>query len=386
MTEARKVVIAGYVRSPFTLAGKGDLREVRADEIVAQTVKGLLDKTKLDGKHVEDLKLGCAFPEGEQGLNMARSVVFMAGLPQHTAGVTMNRFCGSSMQAVHDAAGAIAMGMMDCVIAAGVESMSRVPMGGFNVSPNPALAQAVPGAYMGMGDTAENVATRQNVTREEQDAFALKSQFKAAAAKKDGAFQDEIVPITNRKGAVIAEDGCVRPGTTLEGLAALKPAFKKDGGSVTAGTSSPLTDGAAAVLVCSEEFAKQHGLPILAEVVSFASTGCDPEVMGMGPVSASQKAMAKAGITAKDLDIVELNEAFASQAIACMRELGLDPEKVNKHGGAIALGHPLGATGARITGKAAQLLSNDDKAQYALVSQCIGGGQGIATVLKKPKA
>ena len=381
MTESRKVVIAGYVRSPFTPAGKGELKDVRADDLMAQTVKGLIQKTGVDPALIEDLKLGCAFPEGEQGLNMARHVALMAGLPEEVPGITMNRFCGSSMQAVHDAAGAIAMGMADAMIAAGVESMSRVPMGGFNPQPNPVLYKEIPGAYMSMGETAENVADRFHVSREEQDKFALSSQFKTAAAKKANKFAGEIIPIA-AKGKLVAEDGCPRPETTIEGLNNLKPAFK-DRGTVTAGTSSPVTDGAAAVLVCSEEFAKKHGLEILAEIKSFAVAGCDPEIMGMGPVNATKKALAKAGLEIKDIDIVEINEAFASQSIACMKELGIDPEKANLHGGAIALGHPLGATGARITGKAAQLL-HDEGREYALVTQCIGGGQAIATILKKP--
>jgi acetyl-CoA acyltransferase len=384
MMSERKVVIAGFARSPFTPANKGDLKNVRADDLAAQTVKGLVEKLKLEPSLIEDLKLGCAFPEGEQGLNLARNVALLAGLPEAVAGVTINRFCGSSMQAIHDAAGAIKMGMMDCVIAAGVESMTRVPMPGFNPSPNPDLAAKSKGAYMSMGETAENVATRFNVTRAEQDDFSLISHFKAASAQKDGAFKDEIIPITKKKGQIISEDGCIRSSTTAEDLAKLKPAFKADG-SVTAGSSSPLTDGASAVLVCSEDFALKHKLPILAEIISFASTGCDPEIMGMGPVTATEKALAKAGISKDKLGVVELNEAFASQAIACVKQLGLDPYIVNKDGGAIALGHPMGATGARITGKAALLLSQDLKAEYALASQCIGGGQGIATVLKKYK-
>lgn len=382
MTSSKKAVIAGYVRSPFTPAGKGDLKDVRADDLMAQTVKGLIAQTGVDPTLIDDLKLGCAMPEGEQGLNLARLVVLQADLPQSIGGVTINRFCGSSMQAVHDAAGAIAMGMADAVICAGVESMSRVPMGGFNPQPNPDLYAKSAGAYIGMGETAENVADRFKVSREDQDAFALRSQFKTAAAKKAGKFDKEIVGITKKKGKAVTEDGCPRPKSTLDGLAKLKPAFKTDG-SVTAATSSPVTDGAAAVLVCSEEFAQKHGLVILAEIASFAVAGCDPEIMGMGPVEASKKALSKAGLTIKDIDVVEINEAFASQSLACLRELGIDEEKANKHGGAIALGHPLGATGARITGKAAQIL-HDEGGDYALVTQCIGGGQGIATVLKKP--
>lgn len=386
MTESRKVVIAGYVRSPFTPAGKGDLKDVRADDLVAQTVNGLIKKTGVDPKLIEDLKLGCAIPEGEQGLNVARSVVFLAGLPQDIPAITINRFCGSSMQAIHDAAGTIAAGMADAVIAAGVESMSRVPMTGFNPLPNPDLAKEFPAAYISMGETAENVASRFGVSREDQEKFSLSSHFKAAAAKKDKKFAEEIVPIAKKDGTVVKEDGCVRPETTLEGLAKLKPAFLA-GGSVTAGTSSPLTDGASAVLVCSEEFAQKHGLTVLAEVVSYAVTGCDPEVMGMGPVSALKKAMEKAHVKKEDIAFFEVNEAFASQAVACLRELGIDPEKVNTQGGAIALGHPLGASGARITGKAAQILHDEGKAgDIAASAMCIGGGQGIATILKKPSA
>jgi len=384
MTESRNVVIAGYVRSPFTPAGKGELKDVRADELVAQTVKGLITQTGVDPKLIEDLKLGCAFPEGEQGLNVARSAVFLAGLSQDIPALTINRFCGSSMQAIHDAAGTIAAGMADAIIAAGVESMSRVPMGGFNPQPNPQLYKDFPAAYIGMGETAENVASRFNISREEQEKFSLSSQFKTAAAKKSHKFDEEIIPITGKNGKIVSEDGCPRPEATMEALARLKPAFK-DGGSVTAGTSSPVTDGASAVLVCSEEFALKHGLTILAEIKSFAVSGCDPEIMGMGPVNATKKALAKAGLKIEDMDVIELNEAFASQSLACMKELRLDPAKVNKHGGAIALGHPLGASGARITGVAAKIL-HDDGGEYALSAMCIGGGQGIATILKKPSA
>lgn len=383
MTEQKKVVIAGYVRSPFTPAGKGDLKDVRPDDLMAQTVVGLVKKTGVDPKLVDDLKLGCAMPEGEQGLNLGRLVVLNAGLPEEIGGVTINRFCGSAMQAIHDAAGAISMGMSDAVICGGVESMSRVPMGGFNPSPNPDLYKKNAGAYMGMGETAENVADRKGISREEQEAFSLKSQFKTAAAKKAGKYEAEIVPIVKKDGTVVKDDGCPRPQSTAEDLAKLKPAFKADG-SVTAATSSPVTDGATAVLVCSEEFALKHGLEILAEVKSFAVAGLDPEVMGLGPIPATEKAMKLAGISMDDVKFVEMNEAFASQSIACQRELKIADEKLNVHGGAIALGHPLGATGARITGKAAQLLHDEGKeGDYAISTQCIGAGQGITTVLKK---
>lgn len=383
MTEQKKVVIAGYVRSPFTPAGKGDLKDVRPDDLMAQTVVGLVKKTGVDPKLVDDLKLGCAMPEGEQGLNLGRLVVLNAGLPEEIGGVTINRFCGSAMQAIHDAAGAISMGMSDAVICGGVESMSRVPMGGFNPSPNPDLYKKNAGAYMGMGETAENVADRKGISRKEQEEFSLKSQFKTAAAKKAGKYEAEIVPIVKKDGTVVKDDGCPRPQSTAEDLAKLKPAFKADG-SVTAATSSPVTDGATAVLVCSEEFALKHGLEILAEVKSFAVAGLDPEVMGLGPIPATEKAMKLAGISMDDVKFVEMNEAFASQSIACQRELKIADEKLNVHGGAIALGHPLGATGARITGKAAQLLHDEGKeGDYAISTQCIGAGQGITTVLKK---
>ena len=365
------VVIVDFVRSPFTLARKGALAGVRPDDLAAAVVKGLLARHVLAPADIEDLKLGCAFPEGEQGLNMARLVVLLAGLPQSVGGVTINRFCGSSMQAIHDVAGAITSGAGEVFLCAGVESMTRVPMMGFNPLPNPGLAAELPGAYIGMGETAENVARRYHVSRADQEAFATASQRKAAA----GDFADEIVPV-----AGVAKDGCLRPDTTPEVLATLVPAFRADG-TVTAGTSSPLTDGAAAVLVCSEDYAARHGLTPLARIRSMAVSGCDPDIMGMGPVGATRKALRRAGLDMDDIDIVEINEAFAAQALACLRELGIDEARVNVEGGAIAIGHPLGASGARITGKAAQLLQRRGKT-FALATQCIGGGQGIATILE----
>jgi len=374
-----KVVIAGYIRSPFTLAKKGELATVRPDDLAAQVIKGLIAKTGIPVEEIEDLLLGCAFPEGEQGLNVARLVSFIAGLPLSVGAATVNRFCGSSMTSVHMAAGAIQMNAGSAFIAAGVESMTRVPMMGFNPLPNPELAAAMPGAYMGMGDTAENVAAKWAISRKEQEEFALRSHQRATAAQKEGRLAGEIIPVTGRNGR-ITTDGCIRPETTLEGLAELKPAFLANG-VVTAGTSSPLTDGAAAVLVCSEDYAKQHKLEVLASIKAIAVSGCHPEIMGIGPVAASRKALARAGLEASQIDIVELNEAFASQSIACMRELNLSGDRVNIDDGAIALGHPLGATGARIVGKAASLLKREN-GKYALATQCIGGGQGIATVLE----
>jgi acetyl-CoA acyltransferase len=373
-------VIVGYARSPFTLANKGALARVRPDELAAQVVRGLIAKTGIAPEDIEDLIMGCAFPEAEQGFNVGRLVALLADLPISVAGMTVNRFCGSSMQSVHIAAGQIALGAGDVFICAGIESMSRVPMTGFNPLPNPELGKKNAGAYMGMGETAENVARKWQIPRAEQEAFAVRSQHKAAAAQKAGRFTDEIVAITAKSGA-IAQDGCIRAETTAETLAGLKPAFSQDG-SVTAGTSSPLTDGAAAVLVTSAAYAEKHGLKPLARIRSVAVAGCAPEIMGIGPVVATKRALARAGLTAQDIDIVEINEAFASQAIACLRELGLPEERVNLDGGAIALGHPLGATGARITGKAAAVLQREG-GRYALSTQCIGGGQGIATVLER---
>jgi len=376
----KKVVVAGYARSPFTLAKKGELATVRPDRLAAQVVAGLVARTGVKVDDLEDLILGCAFPEGEQGLNMARLVAMMAGLPQSVGGQTINRFCGSSMQSIHSAAGAIQMGAGEVFVCAGVESMTRVPMMGFNPMPDPDFAAALPGAYIGMGDTAENVAKRWGITRAAMEAFAVASHTKANAARAAGKFEAEIVPITDKRGKVISVDGCIRPETTAEGLATLKPAFSADG-IVTAGTSSPLTDGASAVLVCSLDYAEKNGLEPLAAVKSIAISGCDPEIMGIGPVGSSLKAAARAGIDVKSIDVIELNEAFAAQALACIHDLGLDSSKINLDGGAIALGHPLGATGARIVGKAAALMKREG-GRYALATQCVGGGQGIATVLE----
>jgi acetyl-CoA acyltransferase len=372
------IVIAGYARSPFHLAGKGALARTRPDDLAAAVVRALVARTGIDPSAIEDLIVGCAFPEGEQGVNVARMIGLLADLPLTTGGMTINRFCGSSMSAVHYAAGQIALGAGEVFIAAGIESMSRVPMLGFNPLPNPALA-ASSNAYIGMGDTAENLATRYGIDRAAQEAFALASQHKAAAAIAAGRLADEIVPITTKAGVVDA-DGCPRPGTTAEALAGLKPAFSATG-TVTAGTSSPLTDGASAVLVASEDYARAQGLPILARIRGTAISGCSPDIMGIGPVASSRKALERAGIAVADLDVIELNEAFASQALACIADLGLDPAKINLDGGAIALGHPLGATGARIVGKAAALLQRE-QGRFALATQCIGGGQGIATVLE----
>ena len=373
------VVIAGYARSPFHFAHKGLMAKVRPDDLAAQVIRGLVERTGVNVDDIEDLILGCAFPEGEQGFNMARLVALLAGLPITVAGTTVNRFCGSSMQSIHNAAGAIQMGAGEVFICAGVESMSRVAMGGFNPMPNPVLHETIPGAYMSMGETAENVGREYGISRAEQEEFAVLSQQKASDAQSAGRLNEEIVPI-QLDDIMIETDGCLRPGTTVEDLAGLKLAFDQNG-SVTAGTSSPLTDGAAATLVCSEDYARQNGLDPIVRIKSIAVSGCKPETMGLGPIFSSRKALSRAGLNAGDIDVIEINEAFATQSIASIRDLDLDIGKVNVDGGAIAIGHPLGATGARITGKAAQVLKRDG-GRYALSTQCIGGGQGIATIME----
>ena len=374
----KRAVIAGFVRSPFHFAYKGALSRVRPDDLLAQVVRGLLAKTGVPGEEIEDLMVGCAMPEGEQGLNIARLAGLLAGLPQGVAGVTVNRFCGSSMQAIHMAAGAIGLGSGEAFIAAGIESMTRIPMGGFNPLPHPRLA-AESAAYMSMGETAENLARKFDISRERQEKLAVESHARAAAAEAAGKFADELVAIAHGNEQV-EKDGCIRPGTDAKALAELKPSFEEKG-TVTAGTSSPLTDGASAVLVTSEDYAKAHGLKPLARVRGAAVAGCAPEMMGIGPVLSTRKALQRAGLSVKDIDVIELNEAFAVQALACIDELGLDWARVNIDGGAIALGHPLGATGARITGKAAEIMRREGKA-LALSTQCIGGGQGITTILE----
>ncbi len=371
------IVIAGYARSPFHFARKGGLINVRPDDLAAQVVKELVGRLDIDPRQIEDLIMGCAYPEAEQGMNIARITSFLAGLPDTLGGATVNRFCGSSMTGVHFAAGQILLGAGEAFICAGVESMTRVPMGGFNISPNPRLLETFPQAYMSMGQTAENVASLYGISREEQELMAVDSHAKAARARELGYFKEEIVPIVTPEG-LVSEDGCIRPGTNSEALATLKPAF---GGSVTAGTASPLTDGAAAVFVCTEAFAKRWNLDILARVKAIAVAGCPPEIMGMGPLHATHKLLQREGLSINDIDLVEINEAFSSQSIACVRELGLDMAKVNIDGGALAMGHPLGATGARITGKAAALLKRTG-GRYAIATQCIAGGQGVATLLE----
>jgi acetyl-CoA acyltransferase len=382
-----RAVLATYARTPFHFARKGALANVRPDDLAAAALRAVVERSGIDPATLDDVLLGCAYPEAAQGNNIARLASLLAGLPIEVPGMTVNRFCGSSMSAIHIAAGQIALGAGEAFLVGGVESMTMVPQGGFNFSPNPKFKGVSPGAeeidieaYITMGETAENVAALYKVSREDQEKLAFASQQKAYAAQQAGRLADEIVPIVLADGTVIDTDGCLRPGTTLEGLAALKPAFRPDG-VVTAGTASPLTDGASAVLVVSEEYAQRNNLEVLAAIRSVSAAGCPPELMGIGPVPATRKALARAGLTIDDIGVVEINEAFGSQAVACIRELGMDEARVNIDGGGIAIGHPLGATGARITAKAAQIMKREGK-KYALSTQCIGGGQGVATVLE----
>ena len=371
----KPVVICGFKRSAMQFANKGAFAKVRPDDMAAQIVRALVDSSNISEEDIEDLIMGCAFPEAEQGFNVARLVVNHAKLPKTVGGVTVNRFCGSSMTAIHNAAGMIQMNAGDAFIAAGVESMSRIPMGGFNPMPNRSLFDHYPQAYIGMGETAENLAKQYSISRSEQEEFAVASHKKAAAAAASGKFDGEIVDIGG-----VSSDGTIRPESSVEKLSQLKPAFLSEG-SVTAGTSSPLTDGCAAVLVCSEEYADKHGLNKIARIKSVAVAGCAAEIMGIGPVPAVHKALERAGLKISDIDLFELNEAFSAQSLAVLKELGVDVARVNLDGGAIALGHPLGASGARITGKAASLLKREG-AKYAISTMCIGGGQGVATVLE----
>ena len=382
-----RAVLAGYARTPFTFARKGALANVRPDDLAAAAIRAVVERSGIDPATLDDVLLGCAYPEAAQGNNIARLASLLAGLPIEVPGMTVNRFCGSSMSAIHIAAGQIALGAGEAFLVGGVESMTMVPQGGFNFSPNPKFKGVSPEteeigieAYITMGETAENVAALYHVSRQDQEKLAFASQQKAHRAQQAGRLKDEIVPIVLADGTVIDTDGCLRPGTTLEGLAGLKPAFRPDG-SVTAGTASPLTDGASAVLVVSEDYALRNNLEVLAAIRSVSAAGCPPELMGIGPVPATRKALARAGLTIDDIDVIEINEAFGSQAVACIRELGMDEARVNIDGGGIAIGHPLGATGARITAKAAQIMKRQG-GKYALSTQCIGGGQGVATVLE----
>jgi acetyl-CoA acyltransferase len=370
-------VIAGFARSPFTMANKGGLIDTKPVNLLSEIIEKLIFNSKINPSKIEDIIVGCAFQVGEQCFNIGRLATLMSNLDVKIPGMTIDRWCGSSMEAIHIAAGKISMGSGKVFICAGVESMTRVRTG-YDSLPYPFTEDQNnnPHLYLSMGITAENVAKKYNISRHEQQEFAIKSHEKAYMAQKSGKFNNEIIKINN---CIIDEN--IRPNSTMEKLNSLKLAFDQNG-SVTAATSSPLTDGAAATLICEENFAKKNNLEIFGRIVSTAVEGCDPNFMGLGPIYATKKALERAKLTINEIEIVELNEAFASQSLACIKDLEIDPNKVNLDGGALALGHPLGATGARITGKAATLLKRENK-NYALATQCIGLGMGIATIIKK---
>lgn len=382
-----KAVIVAALRAPIGKARKGSYVYTRIDDIAAQLIRALLGKVpELPHDKIEDVMIGCAMPEGDQGLNVARNITFLAGLPLGCASVTVNRFCSSSLATINMAAAAVATGNGEAFVTGGIESMTHVPMGGFNPSLNEKLmAPGVPAAYIGMGQTAENLAKKFNIGREEQDKFTLGSHQKAARAQDEGCFDDEIVPIKVRakdgKEFEVKADECVRRDTTLEKLAGLTPSFIKDG-TVTAGNSSPLSDGAAAVIVMSERLAKKLKIKPMARVVSMGVAGVDPAMMGLGPVGAVPKALARAGLKLKNIELIELNEAFAAQSLAVIKELEMDRKRLNVHGGAIALGHPLGCSGARIMTTLLYAMKRYGKG-LGLATMCVGGGQGEAIVVEQ---
>lgn len=386
-----KAYILEAVRTAGTKATKGKLKDVRPDDLAAAALRGLLERTGIDPSTVDDVIIGCAFPEGEQGMNLARIASLKAGLPYQVPAQTINRFCSSGLQAIATAAERILAGFADCVIAGGAESMTMIPMGGNKFSANPGLIQTWPETFASMGITAELVAKRYHVTREDQDVFAAKSHVLAAAALKNGHFVDEIVPVEAERcflengkmkrvtDIVLLDDG-VRPDTDPAMLAMLKPAFMTDG-TVTAGNSSQMTDGAAAVMVVSERFLKRIGKEPLGRFLGFAVRGVPPEVMGVGPIEAVPAVLKLTGLTLSDIGLFELNEAFAAQALPCIRELGLDPARVNVNGGAIALGHPLGCTGAKLTATLLHEMRRSST-RYGCVTMCIGGGMGAAGIFE----
>ena len=389
----REAVIVSAVRTPVGKGKRGGLATVRPDELATAVVKALLARTPgLDPKEIDDVILGCAFPEGEQGLNMARMVALRAGLPDSVPGETINRYCSSGVQSIAHAAYAILAGQIETAIAGGVESMSMVPMMGYKFSVNPYFAAELPHYYTNMGLTAENVAVKYKITREDQDTFALHSHQRAAAAVNSGRFDPELVPIdvelkelgadgkSLTKNFTVRRDEGPRADTSLEALAKLKPAFK-EGGTVTAGNSSQISDGAAGVVIMSSEKARALGLKPLVRFVDFAVGGVPPELMGIGPVVAVPKALNLAGLSLKDIDLIELNEAFAAQSLAVIRELNLNTEITNVNGGAIALGHPLGCTGAKLTTQLIYEMARR-KSKYGMVSMCIGGGMGAASIFE----
>jgi len=384
-------VIVSAVRTAVGRGKKGTLSNTRPDDLAALVLKEAVGRAKIDPTLVEDVILGCAMPEGEQGLNFARVASILAELPDSVAAMTVNRFCSSGLQTIALAAQSIMSGMSECIVAGGAESMTMVPMSGNKPSMNMCAVDIRPGVYMNMGLTAERVADQWKISRQEQDEFAAASHQKAAKAIADGKFKEEIVPVPVRvdkmKGTALESktvmfdtDELVRGDTTAEKLAALKPAFK-EGGSVTAGNSSPFSDGAAAVVVMSEKKAKEVGAKPIARFVSFTSVGVAPEIMGIGPIAAVPKALKIAGLTLDQIDVIELNEAFAAQALAVVKDLGINRDKLNVNGGAIALGHPLGCSGAKLTVSAIHELRRRG-GRYGLITMCIGGGQGAAGVIE----
>jgi len=390
----RDAYIISAVRTPVGRAFKGALRNTRPDELAALVIREAIARAKgLDPARVEDVVLGCAMPEGEQGLNVARLAVLRAGLPITTSGVTVNRFCASGLEAIHAATARIRLGEVDVVVAGGVESMSMIPMSGNKPSPNPSLMTNMPAAYISMGNTAENVAEKYKITREEQDKFALRSHQRAAAAIAEGKFKSEVMPVPvvektiNAKNKVesreieFAVDEGVRTDTSLEALAALKPAFR-NGGTVTAGNSSPMNDGASALVIVSGDVMKELKLKPKGRLIAFATAGVEPELMGIGPALAVPKVLKQANLTLGEIGLVELNEAFASQSVYVQKDLGLRDDQLNVNGGAIALGHPLGCTGAKLS---TTLLYEMHRrgVEYGIVTMCVGGGMGVAGVFQR---
>ena len=387
-----RVVIASAVRTPFTRAHKGEFKDTRPDTLAALAIKEAVARVPgLKPADVEDVVLGCAMPEAEQGMNVARVATLMAGLPDTVPAMTINRFCSSGTQSIAQVAQAISAGMMHVGVAGGTESMTMVPMGGNKVSANPEAMEKYPEVYTSMGATAENIASRFKVSRGDADTFAYESQRRAATAREQGKLKDEIFPVTTKwydddgkpREVTVTFDTIMRPDTTLEGLTKLKPAFNPKG-VVTAGNASPLTDGAAAAVIMSEQKAKELGVTPLGWFVDYQVAGVPPDIMGIGPVPAVRKLLAKNGLKVEDIDVFELNEAFAVQSLYCIRELGLPMDKVNPNGGAIALGHPLGVSGTRLV---ATILREPKRrnGRYGVVTMCIGGGMGAAALVEVAK-
>ena len=389
----KEAVIVSAVRTAVGKAPKGTLRNTRPDDLGAAAIKEAVNRVEgLDGSQIEDVIMGCAFPEAEQGMNVARTAMIAAGLPVEMSAMTVNRYCSSGLQTIAIAADRIATGGAEVIVAGGIETMSMIPMGGNVVRPNPAIVDTYPDYYLNMGLTAENLARKYEITREQADEFSMQSHHKAAAAIAAGNFKDEIVPVNvfvdefdekgrvRRKEVAFAQDEGVRADTSMEGLAKLRPAFHA-AGTVTAGNSSQMSDGAAAAVVMSAEKAKELGVTPLARFVSYATAGCLPEEMGVGPVYAIPKALKMAGLTLDQIDVIELNEAFAVQGLSVMKLLEMDPSKINVNGGAIALGHPLGCTGAKLTATILQEMKRRT-ARYGMVTMCVGGGMGAAGIFE----